>query len=177
MVGKLIKLLYSLNVSAHDSLLLLEHTDVAVYLSIAELVVLKVSQRRRYLVLALVVEKHVEGSRVIINLELCPHRLLYSSKQASAEDDVVNWISVELTNVVRTWLRVHHHANCHRSEYFGLSDLSLRITAHSASVLVIMTWASGRPTASRRPLIIVLLIVESCWCVVCKHFLSLEMYL
>ena len=104
MIRHFIKLLDPFDERAHDSLLFLEDADVAVDLCVAKLVIVEVPKCCRYLVLALMVEEHVERARVIVDFELCAHRLLDPAEQSACQDDVVDGISVELADVVRSGL-------------------------------------------------------------------------
>ena len=117
MVRELVELLYAFDVSAYDGLLFLKNTDVPVDLGIAELVVVEVAEGCRDLVLAFVVEQNVESACDVINLELSPHGLLNAAQETANQDDVVYGVAVKLANVVRTWLRVHDHADSHRCKH------------------------------------------------------------
>ena len=84
----------ALYVRANDSLFFLEDSDIAVHFHIRELLVLEVLQRGRNLVLALVVEQHIESSRVVVYFELRTHRLLDPSQDAADQNDVVDRVTV-----------------------------------------------------------------------------------
>lgn len=75
-VGHFIKLVDPFYVSSYYGLLLFKHPNVPIYLGIAELLILKVSQSCGHLVLALVIEEDVESTRVVIDLKLGPHGLI-----------------------------------------------------------------------------------------------------
>ena len=111
MIRQLVKLLYPLDVSAHDSFFLLENTDITINLGVAKLIVVKIAKSSGHLVLAFVVKKHMECTCVIVYFELRPHRLLHSSQQAAHEDDVIYRVAIELANIVRARLRIHNHTN------------------------------------------------------------------
>ena len=107
----------------NNSLFLFKNSDVAVYLRVAELIVLEVPQCGRDLVFAFMVEQNKEGTGVVIDLKLGPHRLLYSSDQATSKNNVVDGVSFKLADVVRTWLGIHNHSYSDRCKNFGLSLL------------------------------------------------------
>lgn len=103
-ICQLVKLLDLLDVTSYDGLLLLEDTDIAVDLNIGELLIDKITKGSWYLILALVIKEDVEGPRVVVDLELCTHWFFNTAEDAAAEDDVVDWVTIVLTDVI--WPRL-----------------------------------------------------------------------
>lgn len=142
-VSHLVELLNTLDVSAHNSLLFFEDPDVAVDLSVAELVVVEVPQRSWYLVLALVVEKYKEGASVVIDLKLSPHRLFYSSDEPARQYYVVYGLTFKLADIIRSRLGVHDHAHCDWSKNFGFSWLLLLLAALATESATLVIYLLG----------------------------------
>ena len=67
------------------------------------------------------IEEDIKCACVIIYLELCAHWLLYSSQQPTSEDNIVDRVTIELTYIVRSRLRIHDHPHSHWCEHFLLS--------------------------------------------------------
>lgn len=155
MVGELVELLYTLDVSTHDGFLLLEDSDIAIDLDICKLLVLKVPQGSWNLVLSLMVEENVECARVIVDLKLSPHGLLYSSQNPAAEDDVVDGVTVILAHIIGSWLSIRDHFHCDGCEDLGLSPLLSRLEAHVLLHPLVIDLRSGH--TSSKPSILLLL--------------------
>ena len=119
MVCELVELRDPLYMGSNYCLFFFENSDVAVNLRVAELIVLEVPQRGRNLVFAFMIEQDEEGAGVVIDLELGPHRFLYSTDQTTGKNDVVNGVTFEFTDVVRTGLGVHYHSYSDRGKNFG----------------------------------------------------------
>ena len=102
MVGKLVELLYPLDMSANYSFFLLKDPDIAVYFHIAKLVIVKILECGWDLVLAFVVEKDVKSACVVVNFKLSTHRLLDATQKSAADDDVGYRIAFKFTNVIRS---------------------------------------------------------------------------
>ena len=79
MISHLIKLLDSLDKRSNDGFLFFENPYVPIYLCVAKLFVIEVSQSRWHLVLAFMIEEYIKCPCIIINFKLSAHWLLYSS--------------------------------------------------------------------------------------------------
>ena len=140
MIGHLIELLYTLDMRSHNSLLLLEDPNVSIYLCIAELVIIEVTQGRGHLILSLMVEKNMKGACVVVNFELSSHGLVHSPQKSAYQDNVINRISVKLANVIGSRLRIHNHPNSDgredlRSPGNHASPGTFRCTTHGLVLL------------------------------------------
>lgn len=80
MVCHLIELLDAFDMCANDSFLFFKHTDGAVNLYVAELFVIEVTKSGGHLVLAFVVEEHIEGPCVVVDFKLGTHWFFYAAK-------------------------------------------------------------------------------------------------
>lgn len=145
MIGHLVELLYTLDMSPYDSLFLLEDPNITIYFCITELVVIEVTQGRGHLILSLMVEKNMKGACVIVNLELGSHWLVHSSQESANQDNVINGISVKLANVIGSWLRIHNHPNGDgrknfRSPGIHASSGTFRCTAHGLVLRIRILW-------------------------------------
>lgn len=104
-VGHFVELINLLDVGADDGLLLLEDADGPVHFHVhfvsaageqvrvftqfcIYLLILEVFQGNWYLVLALLVKYHFEGSRVVVDLEQRAHRLLGTLNDTAYDDDL-----------------------------------------------------------------------------------------
>jgi hypothetical protein len=79
-VSQFIKFVNPLDMCTHNCLLFFKHSDITIYFSIAELIVLEVFQGHRDLVFSLMVEQYMESAGVIINFKLGSHGLFNSSQ-------------------------------------------------------------------------------------------------
>ena len=61
--------------SAHDSLLLLEYTNISIHFNVRKLFIVKISEGGWNLIFALMIEENVECAGIIVELELSPHWL------------------------------------------------------------------------------------------------------
>ena len=139
MIGHLIKLLNALDVCTNDSLLLLEHSDIPVDLSISELLIVEISESSRHLILTLVVEKHMEGAGVVVNLKLRPHWLFYAFQQSANDNDVIDWVSVELAHIVWSGLGQLNHLQSDWSEDFRFLGTIVHRTAVVVASIALVT--------------------------------------
>ena len=119
----LIKLLNALYMGTHNSFLFFENSNVAIDLSIAELIIAEIPQSSWHLIFTLVVKQNMECPCVVIDFKLCSHGFFYTSKESTDQDDVIDGVTVELANVIRPRLRIHNHSNCDRSEHFRFAWL------------------------------------------------------
>jgi hypothetical protein len=168
MVGQLVKLFNPLYVCSNYCFFFFENSDIPVNFCIAKLVVLKVSQGSGNLIFSLVIKKYKECACVVIYFELCSHRLLNTTNQSPSQNYVIDGISFKLTNVVRSWLGVHHHPNSYRCKHFRLSRLILLVaslTAIASSSRAIVGVVIGRR------LVELLWVEESARAAVGKHLL------
>ena len=136
MVCQLIKFFNAFYVSPYDSLLLFKDPDISINFHVCKLLVMEVPERSGDLIFSFVIEEDVKCSSVVVDLKLGSHRLLYSSENSSAKDDIVDWISIIFANIIRSRLRVCNHFNCYRSEHFGLSSLLSWLPSHIRAVIV-----------------------------------------
>lgn len=75
MISELIELFYTFYMSAHDSLLFLENTDITIDLDVRKLFIVKISEGGWNLIFALMIEQNIKGASIIVELELCSHGL------------------------------------------------------------------------------------------------------
>ena len=121
MICHFIKLLDSLDERPNDCFLFFENSYVSIYLCVAKLFVIKVPQSCWHLILAFMIEEYIKCACIIVNFKLSAHWLLYSSQQPASEDDIVDWVTIELAYIVRSWLRIHYHPHGNWCEHFLLS--------------------------------------------------------
>jgi len=121
MVGQLIKLLDLLNMRTDNGLLFLEYSDIAINFNIGELLVLEVLERSGNLVFALMIEQNVECACVIVDFELSSHWFFDTAQDASAENDIVDGISVIFAHIIWSWLSICDHLDSDRSKHLCLS--------------------------------------------------------
>ena len=139
MIGHLIKLLNALDVCTNDSLLFFEHSNIPVDLSISELLIVKVSESSRHLILTLVVEKHMEGAGIVVNLELRPHWFFNALEQSANYDDVIDWVSVEFAHIVWSRLGQLDHLQSDWSENFRFLGTIIHRTAVGVIPIALVT--------------------------------------
>ena len=154
---------------SNDRLLLSENPDVAIDFGVTELVVVEIPQSRGHLILSLVVEKDMECSRIVIDLKLGAHWLLDSSKEAAHKDDVIDRISIELADVIGTWLRIHDHAHRHGCEHFGFAWLVATTHAAPATSTAVGCRAIGRCRLIVSVSGSLICVEKALGCSVCKH--------
>ena len=139
MIGQFIKFRYSFYMSTHNCFFLFKHSNVAIYFYIGELFVMEISQCSRHLVFTFVIKQYVEGACVVINFELCPHRLLYSSQDSAAQNNIVDRVPVVFTHIIWPRLTVCHHFYCDRSKNFCFSSFLCSLVL----LLLINSWCKS----------------------------------
>ena len=73
------------------------------------------------MIFTFVIKDYEESPSVVIYFELSPHRLDDSTDKSADKDYVTDWLAFKLTNVIRSSLRIHHHAHSDRRENFRTS--------------------------------------------------------
>ena len=119
MVGHLIKLCNSFNVSAYYSLFFFKYSNITVNFSIAKLVILEIPQGLGNLILTFVIEKNKKSSCVVIDLKLSAHGLFYSPDKSAGQDNIVDWVTIELTHIIRSRSGIHNHSYSNWCEHFS----------------------------------------------------------
>ena len=69
--------------SANNGFFLFENPNIAIDLSVAKLIIAEIPQGCWYLILSFMIEKHMEGTCVVIYLELGAHRLIDFPEEAA----------------------------------------------------------------------------------------------
>lgn len=120
MVGNLVKIDDSGDVSPHDRLLLLEDSDAPVHLHVAELLILKVFECSGNLILFPMVENHAKHACVVIDVKGRSGGLVVLADDSTANDDLVHWCAINLENVVWAGTRIVDHLDCDGDEHPSL---------------------------------------------------------
>ena len=73
------------------------------------------------------IKQNIKSSCIIIHFKLSSHRLFNSPKNSTAQNYVVDWVSIIFTHVIRSRLGAANHPNCYWSEDFGLTSVNRRL--------------------------------------------------
>jgi len=123
MVGHFVELLNPFDVGAYDSLLLFKHSDRSVDLNVHEALVVEILQGDRHLVFSLLVEDDFEAASVIVDFKEGTHGLLLLSGHTAHNNDLVDGVTIDLADIVRSGLSLLNHLQCDRGKDAVLSAL------------------------------------------------------
>lgn len=123
MVGDFIELLNPFDVGAYDSLLLFKHSDRSIDFDVHEALVVEVLQGDRHLVFSLLVEDYFKAASVIVDFKEGTHGLLLLSGHTAHNNDLIDGVTVDLTDIVGSGLCLLNHLQRHGCKDAVLSAL------------------------------------------------------
>lgn len=141
MICDLIHFINFLDVSANNCFLFLEDSDRSIYLHVHVLFIIKVLEGNRYFIFTLLIEDNFEGTSVIANFKERTHWLLLFVDDSANDDNLIDLITIDFANIIRSWLGLLDHLEGDGCEDTVLSSLSAKVSssASTASVLDVVS--------------------------------------
>ena len=154
MVGDLVKLLNSLNVSSDNGFVFFENSDSSVNFDVGELFIFEFLESCWDFVFLFLVEDDSESSGIIVDLKNSSHWLFEALNHSADDYDVVDWLSVDFANVVCSWAWVlnHFHRDWREKSVFAaLPSIITWVLTVALSVVVLFessSWAEAATAES-----------------------------
>lgn len=140
MVRHFVKLLNLLDVGPNNRFLFFKHSDRSVDLHVHKVLVIEILESNRHLILSLLVEDDLKRARVIVDFKESAHGLLLLGSDAANDDDLVDRVAIDLTDVVRARRCLLDHLERDGGKDAILAPLTIKVATcailHVASTVV-----------------------------------------